>query len=69
MGMFKAVFLSIECEYINALKYKSVFSNDIENLFSTKWLKNENKFGFTKSDMMLGGGMPVAINMMLSQAI
>ena len=37
--------------------------------FSTKWLKNENKFGFTKSDMMLGGGMPVAINMMLSQAI
>jgi len=53
MGMLKAVFLSIDCEYINALKYKSMFSNDIENLFSTRWLKNKNKFGFTKSDMML----------------
>ena len=61
--------MAFDCEYINALKYKSMFSNDIENLFSTKWLKNKNKFGFTKSDMMFGGGMPVAINMMLSQAI
>ena len=66
--MFKAVFLSIDCEYINALKYKSMFSNDIENLFSTKWLKKENEFGFTKSNLTLDGGMPLAINMMLSEA-
>ena len=46
MGMFKAVFLSHECGYINALKLKKMFSSDIENLFNTKFLQNEENYGF-----------------------
>ena len=45
-GMFKAVFLSLECEYLNALKLKKMFSKGIENLGSTKFLKNKTNYGF-----------------------
>jgi len=45
-GMFKAVFLSPDCGYLNALKLKKMFSSDIENLFSTKYLVNEPNYGF-----------------------
>ena len=37
-GMFKAVFLSPACGYLNALKLKKMFSSGIENLWSTKFL-------------------------------
>jgi hypothetical protein len=30
--------------------------------------EKENEFGFTKSNLTLDGGMPLAINMMLSEA-
>jgi hypothetical protein len=46
MGIFKAVFLSPECEFLNALKLKKLFSKGIENLFSTKFLANKPNFGF-----------------------
>ena len=46
MGMFKAVFFSHECGYINALKLKKMFSSDIENLFNTKFLQNDENYGF-----------------------
>ena len=45
-GMFKAVFLSPECGYLNALKLKKMFSKGIENLCSTKYLVNEPNYGF-----------------------
>ena len=46
MRMFKAVFLSPECGYLNALKLKKMFSSEIENLFNTKFLQNEENYGF-----------------------
>lgn len=46
MGIFKAVFLSPECGYLNALKLKKLFSKGIENLFSTKFLAQKTNFGF-----------------------
>jgi hypothetical protein len=46
MGMFKAVFLSPVCNYLNALKYRKMFGKGIENLFSTKFLRNEPNYGF-----------------------
>ena len=46
MGMFKALFLSKECGYLNALKLKKMFSSSIENLFNTKFRKNEPNYGF-----------------------
>ena len=49
MGIFKAVFLSPECEFLNALKLKKLFSKGIENLFSTKFLANKPNFGFDDS--------------------
>jgi len=45
-GMFKAVFLSPDCGFLNALKLKKMFSSGIENLFSTKFLSEKPKFGF-----------------------
>ena len=45
-GMFKAVFLSPACGYLNALKLKKMFSKGIENLCSTKFLVNEPNYGF-----------------------
>ena len=45
-GMFKAVFLSPDCGYLNALKLKKMFSKGIENLCSTKYLVNEINYGF-----------------------
>lgn len=46
MGIFKAVFLSPECGFLNALKLKKIFSKGIENLFSTKFLADKPNFGF-----------------------
>lgn len=46
MGMFKAVFLSPDCSYLNALKYRKMFGSGIENLFSTKFLKDKVNYGF-----------------------
>jgi hypothetical protein len=46
MHMFKAVFLSPDCGYLNALKLKKLFSKGIENLFSTKFLTNRANYGF-----------------------
>ena len=46
MGMFKAVFLSPDCGYLNALKLKKLFSKGIENLFSTKFLEKKDNYGF-----------------------
>ena len=45
-GMFKAIFLSPVCGYLNALKLKKMFSSGIENLGSTKFLKNKPNYGF-----------------------
>ena len=45
-GMFKAVFLSPVCGYLNALKLKKFLSSDIETLFSTKFLSKEPNYGF-----------------------
>ena len=45
-GMFKAVFLSPICEFLNCLKLKKFFSSEIETLYSTKFLKEEVRFGF-----------------------
>ena len=45
-GMFKAVFLSPACGFLNALKLKKMFSSGIENLCSTKFLENEPNYGF-----------------------
>ena len=42
-GMFKAVFLSPECGYLNVLKLKKMFSKGIENLSCTKYLKNKTE--------------------------
>ena len=46
MGMYKAVFLSPACSYLNALKYRKMFGSGIENLFSTKFLKDKVNYGF-----------------------
>ena len=45
-GMFKAVFLSPACGYLNALKLKKMFSSGIENLCSTKFLAKKPNYGF-----------------------
>jgi hypothetical protein len=45
-GMFKAVFLSPDCGFLNALKLKKMFSSGIENLYSTKFLIDEPNYGF-----------------------
>ena len=45
-GMFKAIFLSPDCGFLNALKLKKMFSSGIENLCSTKFLANEANYGF-----------------------
>jgi len=45
-GMFKAIFLSPACGFLNVLKLKKMFSSDIENLFSTKFLSSKKKYGF-----------------------
>ena len=45
-GIFKAVFLSPECGYLNTLKLKKMFSKNIENLYSTKFLANKPNYGF-----------------------
>jgi len=45
-GMFKAVFLSPDCGFLNALKLKKMFSSGIENLCSTKFLANKSNYGF-----------------------
>jgi len=45
-GMFKAVFLSPDCGFLNALKLKKMFSSGIENLCSTKFLVNKPNYGF-----------------------
>jgi hypothetical protein len=45
-GMFKAVFLSPDCGFLNTLKLKKMFSKGIENLCSTKFLVNEPNYGF-----------------------
>lgn len=45
-GMFKAIFLSPDCGFLNALKLKKMFSKGIENLCSTKFLVNEPNYGF-----------------------
>jgi hypothetical protein len=45
-GLYKAVFLSPDCGYLNALKLKKMLSKGIENLFSTKYLVNEPNYGF-----------------------
>ena len=42
MHIFKGVFLSPDCGYLNALKLKKLFSKGIENLFSTKFLANKD---------------------------
>lgn len=44
-GMFKAIFLSPTCGYLNALKLKKLFSSGIENLFCTKFLLKKPKYG------------------------
>jgi len=44
--MFKAVFLSPDCGFLNTLKLKKMFSKGIENLCSTKFLVNEPNYGF-----------------------
>jgi hypothetical protein len=46
MHLFKGVFLSPDCGYLNALKLKKLFSKGIENLFSTKFLANKVNYGF-----------------------
>jgi len=45
-GMFKAIFLSPACGFLNALKLKKMFSNGIENLCSTKFLDKKPSYGF-----------------------
>ena len=45
-GMFKGVFLSPDCGFLNCLKLKKLFSKKIETLFSTKFLINEPNYGF-----------------------
>ena len=45
-GMFKTIFLSPDCGFLNALKLKKMFSRGIENLCSTKFLVNEPNYGF-----------------------
>ena len=50
-GMFKAIFLSSDCGYLNTLKLKSITRMLpgrplIQNLFSTKYLANEPSYGF-----------------------
>ena len=45
-GMFKAVFLSPSCGFLNALKLKKMFSSGIENLCSTKFLAEKPNYGF-----------------------
>ena len=44
-GMFKAIILSPNCGYLNALKLKKLFSSGIENLFCTKFLLKKPKYG------------------------
>ena len=46
MHLFKGVFLSPDCGYLNTLKLKKLFSKGIENLFSTKFLANKVNYGF-----------------------
>ena len=45
-GMFKALFLSPDCGYLNALKLKKLFSKKIESLCSTKFLSKKRNYGF-----------------------
>ena len=45
-GIYKAVFLSPDCKYLNALKLKGPMTSGIQNLFSTKYLANKPKYGF-----------------------
>ena len=45
-GMFKGVFLSPDCGFLNCLKLKKLFSKKIETMFSTKFLINEPNYGF-----------------------
>ena len=58
-GMFKAIFLSQDCGYLNTLKLKSITRMlpgrpPIQNLFSTKYLVNEPNYGFDKHPDMAG---------------
>lgn len=45
-GIYKAVFLSPDCKYLNALKLKGPMTSGIQNLFSTKYLADKPKYGF-----------------------
>jgi len=45
-GFYKAVFLSPQCQYLNALKLKGPMTSSIKNLFSTKYLPKKEKYGF-----------------------
>jgi len=45
-GLYKAVFLSPSCKYLNVLKLKGPMTSGIQNLFSTKYLVNKPKYGF-----------------------
>ena len=45
-GIYKAVFLSPACGYLNALKLKGPMTTGIKNLCSTKYLANKPKYGF-----------------------
>ena len=46
LGMFKVCVLVKECNYLNVIKLKSLFSNEIKNLGSCKFEKNKKRFGF-----------------------
>ena len=45
-GFYKAVFLSPQCNYLNALKLKGPMTNGIKNLCSTKYLSDKKNYGF-----------------------
>ena len=46
LGIFKVCVLVKECNHLNALKLKSVFSNKIKNLVSCKLEIEKERFGF-----------------------
>ena len=45
-GFYKAVFLSPQCKYLNALKLKGPMTSGIKNLCSTKYLSDKKNYGF-----------------------
>jgi len=47
-GMFKISIIVKDCQFLNALKLRSLFSTEIKTLYSCKFEKDKERFGFKR---------------------